>query len=151
IKQIPGTISKTGATLEVFGTEAARLTGIILQDFCLDFDKDNMTMAISPRDVEVLNLKYCTDYVVSNVKTLNGIGEGIDLDDCLDGLVFKSHSENNNGWGIHVSGGSKRNKIIGNTVLNNGHVEFRGGIDQYDGTETVEPAADNIYIGNYAE
>lgn len=143
-------IDKAGGVLQIFGSEGNFLTGIVVRDFKVDGNKNNVTVSIADaRDCEVVNLKYCRNFEVSGVTAINGVHEGIDVDRCENGLIKNNKCHDNEGWGIHISTGSKGNRVESNRCFNNGFAKFRGGIDSYEGVEGLLPYSErNLYLSN---
>lgn len=142
-------IDQAGGVLTLKGSAATKLLGVDYRNFKIDGNKDNVTFSISPKDCEVLSGKYVEKSTIMQMHTVNGTHEGIDLDFCCDNTVAFNHSENNRGYGIHVSQGSCNNLILGNKTVNNGWDTFRGGMDGYN-ESGFEPASNNTYVGNYS-
>jgi parallel beta-helix repeat protein len=149
IKLYPQEITEAGGVVKINGSDGDLRYGCKVHSLKIDYDKDNMTHTLDPRDNECLSIRYGRGHHVYNVTAINGIHEGIDIDYSENCILEFNSCHYNNGHGIHVSSGSKYNFIRYNRCSNNGWVEFRAGMDCYEGFEPTLPASsDNWYIGN---
>ncbi len=148
IKRRPTTTSNTDSigNLNFHGTSGNELIGFFVKDIGIDGNKSNITIGTAdPYDVEGISLKFCWQFTIDNVRVTNAYSDGIDLDDCLDGLVTNSTALDCGGSGIHVSENSVGNRIVGNYVSGCGAALSRSGIDQFSS------ASSSVFVGNFSE
>lgn len=147
------TISVAGGVLKIAGTESNPISGSVIRKVTVDYNRDNVTHTLDPRDNECISVVWGDSCEVSECRTVNGISEGIDIDHTINSRVVFNECTNNNGHGIHISSGSSQCVIMGNRCWDNGWAAFRAGMDCYEGFNLGGPneipeSHNNIYVGN---
>lgn len=154
IKRIPKTYNteKRESVISVRGTSENKAENITIENIVVDGNESNIVFGdgISGIDMECINLEHVINSVVRDCEIINSVSEGIDLDYGINNLIMNNKVKDCWGYGIHVSTGSEENNIIVNEVANCGFERLRGGIDQYNGNESLglAPAKNNVYVGN---
>jgi parallel beta-helix repeat protein len=157
IKRIPNTYTteERESVIAVRGTSENKAENIIIENIIVDGNESNIVFAegISGIDMECINLEHVSNSVVRDCEVINSVSEGIDLDYGINNLILNNKVYGCWGYGIHISTGSEGNKVIGNEVENCGFVRSRGGIDQYNGNESLGlmTAKNNVYVGNISK
>lgn len=147
------TISVAGGVLKIAGTESNPVSGSFIRKVTVDYNRDNVTHTLDPRDNECISVVWGDSCEVSECRTVNGISEGIDIDHTINSRIVVNECTNNNGHGIHISSGSSQCVIMGNRCWDNGWVAFRAGMDCYEGFDIGGPneipeSHNNVYVGN---
>ena len=119
--------------IEAKGTEESLLDGVVLRDFVIDGNKDNVTVT-NANNTENIELNYCNNPKVINVKSINATSEGVDMDYCVNGVVALCYFENTGGYGVHISVDSSRCLTTDCFAYNCGHDNDRAGFDTFTGT-----------------
>lgn len=147
------TISVAGGVLKIAGTESTPISGSVIRKVTVDYNRDNVTHTLDPRDNEAISVVWGDSCEVSECRAVNGISEGIDVDHTINSRIVFNECTNNNGHGIHISSGTSQCVIMGNRCWDNGWTAFRAGMDCYEGFDIGGPneipeSHNNVYVGN---
>lgn len=131
--------------IQVYGTWGAPIsTGFVMRDILIDGNKANMT-GTTTLNMEGIDIKHLEGGRFYNVRVINAISEGFDIDHSTDCVFLACSAYNCGGNGFHCSNGAIDNALIGCLADTCGADNSRNGFDQYDGS--APEANRNRYIG----
>lgn len=145
LKFLPQLSTDWGGVLNVAGTEGDPIRGV---EICGSGIVDGSAgeHESSHLNVEGIDLEHAVDCAVRGVTVVDAESEGIDFDaseDCtVDGVTLRSCG----GFGVHLSHGNTRIRVVNALAVDCGHTHQRGGFDTHAiaGTNTT---VDCSYVG----
>lgn len=161
IRRKAATVTNTDSigAINFHGSSGSPISNVRQRDMLVDGNKANITVGGGGDvfDVECVSFDYCIAPRVDNVIVINATSEGLDFDNCEDGVVRGLHGEGNGGCAIHFSTSSTRMAAIGCTANTCGIDLLRGAFDvhssathcRYEACTARDSYVGFVLAGNY--
>lgn len=124
------TETEWGGPLNIWGTETVPIEGVtVCGGGTVDGSKGTHT---NPSlNIECIDIKHASGCVVRDVTLVDSESEGIDFDASVDCVVDQITARDCDGFGVHLSHGNSRIKVVNSLAINCGHRWERGGFDTH--------------------
>lgn len=130
LRFLPQLSTDWGGVLNIVGTAQAPIEGVTIGGGGT-IDGSAGSHQSSHLNLEGVDIEHAVGCTVRDITVVDAESDGVDLDESTDCTVDGVTLRGCGGWGVHISHGNQRTRVVSSLADSCGHVHERGGFDTH--------------------